>query len=413
MVYIQWKERKLMNLYQILKNEMEKHREFWNYYNVRSEDVFANESVARDFIYNFFKSGSKLWALGTWASCEHEYIQMRNRHTVNVFFLGAFLQRKIDKDIAITSEISSNYPFSYIWYLVCLAHDLGYVYEQYSKIYLELPTKNSKRYTWHNKKTDRLSFLSRKYWYQDHGLDISYVVPPFSFVSNIEKFDGDIWTKSTSTIKFNNGTIVTEPRYSEDLKNNYFYYRIDKMKILDHGIVGADELFTKLIFNYIREYREMASRDNFNGNFFEFYNENGLHFCSEHFKIFAYIADCIASHNIYMAEGNEYSKEMYKDYFLDDLLPAKYKPISYKDNPVLFILCIADTIEPSKKFQDYGNEELLKLLSIEYDANTNSLFVEMDKKLYDSSEGEAYRANIEALEEWCTIKTYVTCKIIN
>ena len=55
-----------MTLYQKLQNEMEGHREFWNYYGVNFEDVFQDEGTAtRDFIY-YFKGGSKLYALDTW-----------------------------------------------------------------------------------------------------------------------------------------------------------------------------------------------------------------------------------------------------------------------------------------------------------------------------------------------------------
>lgn len=32
---------------------MENHRGFWNYYGVNFEDVFQDEGVARDFIYNY------------------------------------------------------------------------------------------------------------------------------------------------------------------------------------------------------------------------------------------------------------------------------------------------------------------------------------------------------------------------
>ena len=45
---------------------------------------------------------------------------MRNLHTVNVFFIGVYLQRKIDKNLKIKSRSSENYKFSYIWYLLCL-----------------------------------------------------------------------------------------------------------------------------------------------------------------------------------------------------------------------------------------------------------------------------------------------------
>lgn len=399
-----------MTLYQKLKNELENHREFWNYYGVNFEDVFRDENSARDFIYNYFKYGSKSYALDTWANSMNGYIQMRNVHTVNVFFIGAFLQRMIDENIAIKSEVSFDYPFSYIWYLFCLAHDLGYVHEKYSKVYLELPNRrNYRRYCSHNVKCFS-KFMPRKRWYQEHGIDVIYTAPPFGARSNIAHYSRNVLHELSCNIEYTNGTIIKRPRYSEETKNNYFYYRLYEMQALDHGIVGADELFSKLVINYVKEYRVMASRDFFRDTFYEFHNDRGLHFSCEQFKIFAYIADCIASHNMYKAEDNEESKSRYADYSLYSLLPDKFELISYKDNPLLFILCVADTIEPSKKFRNYGNVRILNLISIDYNVNTNSLCVEVDEKLYDSDAGQKYVFDIEKLEEWCDIKTTVISK---
>ena len=79
-----------MNLYRKLKNEMENHEEFWNYYNVNFGDVFQNQEAARTFIYKYFDRGSKLPALDSWVESTDNYIEMRNVHTVNVFFIGIF-----------------------------------------------------------------------------------------------------------------------------------------------------------------------------------------------------------------------------------------------------------------------------------------------------------------------------------
>lgn len=396
-----------MTLYQKLRNEMQNHREFWNYYGVNFDDVFQDEGVARDFIYNYFKGGSKLYALDSWANSMNEYIQIRNVHTVNVFFIGAFLQRIIDENIAIKSEVSSHYPFSYIWYLLCLAHDFGYVYEKYSKAYLELPEKQYyRRYC--RRGMYAPEFCTRRRWYKEHGIDITYLCPPFGERSNFSYYKRNAVQRLGCNIEYNNGTIIEKPRYSVKTKNNYFYYRLYEMGALDHGIVGADEFFSRLLVNYVKEYRGMAAGDNFRESIYEFYNERGLHFCSEQLKLFAYIADCIASHNMYKADDNEICKAKYRDYSLECLLSDKFKRISYKDNPLLFILCVADTIEPGKKFRNYRNEEVLNLISIEYSVSDNSLYVVVDKELYDSDAGREYVLGIEQLEEWCDIRTSVT-----
>lgn len=213
-----------------------------------------------------------------------------------------------------------------------------------------------------------------------------------------------------SAIEYNNGTIIKAPRYSGETKNNYFYYRLQEMSKLDHGIVGADEFFSRLVVNYVKEYRVMAAGDFFWESIYEFHNERGLHFCSEQLKLFAYIADCIASHNMYKADDDERRIAKYIDYSLKCLLPDEFEPISYKDNPLLFILCVADTIEPSKKFSDYRNEDVLNLISIEYSLRDNFLYVEIDEELYDSEAGRRYVSDIDELEKWCDIKTDVTSK---
>ncbi len=113
---------------------------------------------------------------------------------------------------------------------------------------------------------------------------------------------------------------------------------------------------------------------------------------------------------MYKADDNEICRAMYRDYSLDCLLPDKFQPISYKDNPLLFILCVADTIEPSKKFLNYRNEDVLNLISIEYSLSDNSLYVEVDEELYDSNAGREYVSGIERLKEWCDIKTNVASR---
>lgn len=396
-----------MTLYQKLRNEMENHRRFWNYYGVNFDDVFQDEEAARDFIYNYFKGGSKLYSLDTWANSMNEYMQMRNVHTVNVFFIGAFLQRIIDKNIAIKSEVSSQYPFSYIWYLLCLAHDFGYVYENYSKVYLELPEKQHYRRCC--RKMDIPKFFPRKRWYQEHGINITYLYPQFGEKSNVSYYRRDVEQRLRCNIEYNNGIVIKRPRYSREAINNYFYYRLYEMNTLDHGIIGGDEFFSRLVVNYVKEYRVMAIKDFFQESIYNFHNERGLHFCSEQFKLFAYVADCIASHNMYMADNE--SSRVYTNYSLDCLLPDKFEPISYKDNPLLFILCVADTIEPSKRFTNYHNKDLLNLISIDYIKDTNFLYVEIDEELYNSDAGHRYVRDIKGLTKWCDIETDVKPKI--
>ena len=396
-----------MNLYEMLRNELSNHREFWNYYGMDAKEVLQNGKLAREFIYDYFARGSKHYVLDPQTGRDNKIINTRNVHTVNVFFIGAFLQRIRDEHLSIRSDVTSDYPFSYLWYLLCLAHDLGYKYEKHSKAYLNIPVgRNELR---HNVFcTDcNFGFRPRENWYKEHGMNILYTNPPYG-ETNRWKYDvpGDN-QRQNENIVFNNGTTIKRPRYSRTTINNYFHYRLNQMKTLDHGIVGADDFFSRLFINYVSEYTRMANRSRTKVDFSNFHNERGLHFCSEQFKIFAYLADCISNHNIYKAGDDATSEMKYEKYGLNCLVGDKFKPVSYQDNPLLFILCIADTIEPSKRFPGFSNERLLKLVSIDYSADTNTLFIELDEKLYNSSAGQRYVADVESLKDWCDIEVKV------
>ncbi len=390
-----------MNLYQEMYNVMRNHKRFWNYYDMDFDDVFQNEDIPRDFIYNYFKSGSKTYELDNVIESMNE-CKMRNVHTVNVFFIGVILQRIIDKNIAIKSSEYSDYPFSYIWYLLCLAHDWGYMYEMRSEEYIAgkqiklQPIKFNHDYITAKR---RLCNNQQHSWCQRHGVNVAelhYISRDGSIQSN-----KNIGQEDDHKIIFNNGSIVKRSQYSAITKYNYFCYRVKEMNTLDHGIVGADYFYSKMIINYIKEYRKVAKKNNFQESIYDFHNDRYLHFCSEQIKIFAYIADCIASHNIYMAEDKD--KEIYRKYYLNSLLPERFKRISYKDNPLLFILCVADTIEPSKRFQDYSNDEILRLITVEYNLADNELRIGIDEELCNSVAGRKYVSSVESLPEWCDI----------
>ena len=394
-----------MTLYQQLQNEFKNHRDFWNYYGMGSDDVLGNERKARKFIYEYFKSGSKQYVLGAGTNFEKEYINTRNVHTVNVFFIGAYLQRMIDEYLAIESEVSSSYPFSYLWYLLSLAHDFGYKYEDDSEVYLNMPERLDYRRSCQRDTKGASIFMPREYWYREHGINVLHTYPPYGEKSRWRYHVPRGMREYNGNIVYSNGTVIDKQRYSRKTINNYFYYRLNKMGTLDHGIVGADDFFSKMKINYMNEYRKVAKHDFFRGNLNEFHNEQGLHFCSEQFKIFTYIADCIASHNVYKA--GVMTRDDYEKYDLNSLVGNRFKPISYEDNPLLFILCVADTIEPSKRFENYSNERLLNLLSIYYHVGKKSLHIVMDEELYDSAAGRKYVARVEGLKHWCDIKTVV------
>ena len=405
-----------MNLYEQIQHELDS--KSWNYYNMKVGDVLKNTKKSRDFIARYFCEGDKKLVIDSWQRDISKTMLDRSVHTVNVFFIGIILQKIIDPSIAIISERrdedrehkehKEHYLFSYIWYLVCLAHDMGYTYEDSSEMYLKelkeiikistpgskwaligkprgikLPNRLGKSPScWKNSK--------RTAWYGAYGIDIAYEF------SDIKK------------INYSNGTIIDAPQYTEDIINRYLAYRAYEKGILDHGIIGADELFSKLTVNYIKQYREVYFMQR--NSFDSFFSRGGRSFSIDQFNIFAYIADCIAAHNVYSIAYDNPDAEVYRSYGLESLISDRFVRISYERNPLLFVLCVADTIEPSKRFRDYTNEEILKLISINYDPRTKYLEVLMDKKLYKSREGWLYKKTVEELETWCDIHAVVEAK---
>ena len=128
-----------MNLYEQIQHELDS--KSWNYYNMKVGDVLKNTKKSRDFIARYFCEGDKKLVIDSWQRDISKTMLDRSVHTVNVFFIGIILQKIIDPSIAIISERrdedrehkehKEHYPFSYIWYLVCLAHDMGYTYDYF------------------------------------------------------------------------------------------------------------------------------------------------------------------------------------------------------------------------------------------------------------------------------------------
>ena len=88
------------------------------------------------------------------------------------------------------------------------------------------------------------------------------------------------------------------------------------------------------------------------------------------------------------------------------MLQDNFEKIDYNDNPLLFILCVADTIEPGKRFAEYRNTEILDMIRVNYDEEDNMLCVEVDNRL-DFDAARKYVENVRSLERWCNIKVKV------
>lgn len=397
-----------MTLYEIINREFFDGKEFWNYYDFQANFPLESSELCKEFISDYFVKGSKMGVVMDWKFNDDKIIAFRNSHTVNVFFIGAYLQGHIDKNLSIESSTNThiNYSFSYFWYLTALAHDFGYLQEQY-KIDDETMERLKCKYA-----AVRDMFTggvgNRLILYRSMKWDIKYRVPCFPLQKNIcyhvERKKNSLTLPCENSyfekickgqLKFNNGTIIKDSWYKFGLKERYFKYRLFKWNVFDHGIVGGDKFYSSIIENYRRKYLEEKS----NACFMCFDDQKYKRFACDQFKVFDYIADCIGCHNIFMAGNDEFSRTMYRNYQLEELLPENYKRISYETNPLLFILCLADTLEPCKRFPNMLPCKVLDAIELSFEEDRIIVIIHKDK-LENDSGVKQYAQDLNALHTW-------------
>lgn len=95
------------------------------------------------------------------------------------------------------------------------------MYMKYSKAYLELLEKRHYR-RYYRRQMYVPEFWTRKRWYQEHGIDITYLSPPFGERANISNYSRNPVQRLGCNIEYNNGTIINKLRYSSKRKTIIF-----------------------------------------------------------------------------------------------------------------------------------------------------------------------------------------------
>lgn len=176
-----------------------------------------------------------------------------------------------------------------------------------------------------------------------------------------------------------------------DLIRNYYHYRVSESKI-DHGIAGAMLIYDALM---------------------TFYNEGSqvesLHLCGLHLRknfpeFCLRIAETVALHNMWRADSK--TKEIYTTQHLDALIPDgnNSELVFYRDDMLLFLLGLIDTIDPIKGFcsTEGGRvrlpvEDVLNNFCIQF-VNRGGL-----KRIYvrfDNPNAEKYLSALSGMESW-------------
>lgn len=312
----------------------------WNYYDTNINKPF-NKDKARDFIKQYFENGAKKKVI---LPLIDEIESMRHVHTVSAFFVGLLIKRELCPNLIVYSQEYEDYEFSYLWFLVCLFHDMGYAIENdwtYKHIYRQNAKEYLKKY-----KQVKGSCVRQRYEYEDLGLIFA---APSRYKSAFSVRGRDNYVKPFEGIRFSNGVTIYNALYSRKTVLDYLEYckMTDGIRHYDHGIVGGLWLYDSLMKNYHIAYWKEKEKDK-NVNFKDFLVDGYWHFSEEQKMIFAYLADCIIAHNMWPASPDKI--DMYKRCGLDELTPPRFRKISFERNPILFILAIADTIEPIKLY---------------------------------------------------------------
>ncbi len=123
-----------------------------------------------------------------------------------------------------------------------------------------------------------------------------------------------------------------------DLIRNYYRYRVGEDNKIDHGITGAILVYDALMTFY-----------------YEGTKQSQLNLCGlrlrKNFPVFCLrIAETVALHNMWRATNKTAAK--YRQYNLGELIPdgSDNEKVLYKEDALLFLLGLIDTIDPIKGF---------------------------------------------------------------
>lgn len=291
--------------------EVRSNPKWWNYYGLDLGKIKSDIGTINyaDFISKFIKISGKSDNL-LYDAIDGLSGTVRPNHIVNTFFLGVYLYNKNNRfkdqiDIATNgfeSAFINHNPeerFQFIWFLICLFHDLGYKKEEDSKKMLAIYLNNE-----------------------------------------IVKLK-----------QSNLGEITGVPTLYKDILN-YLDYRKERFACIDHGVYAGKILYRdlcKILNQKLSGQRQRIVN-----------TEDGqLYFCDELKEVYNYAAWIISAHNIFFAKSSS-DKKLYKKYKLDKLIikPDEY-PISLNAYPMFYLFCLVDSLEPIKVFRD---KELLRSL---------------------------------------------------
>ena len=319
--------------------------------------LFCNQFSQVDckiFIDAHFTIGAKHGVL----EISEDYQEVYNRegkhqHTVSLYLLGLVLQREFSPYIKrVLATLMDNvrwYRFKYSWYLTCLYHDAT------SSIEKDIKFK------------DRISAVEKSLLFQHKPMKCG----------------------------------VNLLRFSKEVMLNYLEYRRTQREGQhrnEHGIIGGTQLFDALCSSFNEK------TQGWDWNKKPVYRERNLKWRREHLDHFAYIADAVCCHNVWLTDTTNTKKcEEYMQAGLEALIVRQDKDkISRESYPLQFMLCLLDTIEPVKRFEKLPADIVLSNIYLK--KNRNSITITWGQIIEDQSEFEDWKKTILGLPKWMYVK---------
>lgn len=326
--------------------------EKWRYYTSDypslSIETLKNEDESYEFIKEYFKYGGKEQVFCFEIIQEHEEkVKRRAPHIISTFLLGFIVADSfgINTDSFGINADEDERKFKYLWFLTCLYHDIGYVYEEESTY-------------------EHLCAL------QTGGLDAAKKICGIEYISNDE----------FST-------------YCKEYVNIYLSHRArctyGKKGKIDHGIVGGLMLYDRLRKNYESAKQKTGLAGTESGFYY-----NGLFFFEEHFKYYAEAADAIIAHNIWKSTLDNYLEiEQYMK------LNATNIPNITIDKKMAFVLAIADTLEPLKRTNNMDVLDEIEFESTKIKNGYNIFIPQKYETIFEGVRGLSSWVNVDVGDE--------------
>lgn len=419
-----------MFFYDIIDSCFSRDRCQWNYYATElSINPLLFPGRSYEFICDYFKNGAKEYAVNLADQCfiaptdfcsnsnpkSMNFVKLaplriskyRAAHTVSTYFFGIFLAEQLHPivgEVNIRSD-RNTFPFSYLWFLLCLYHDFGYVVEENWKPNIYTKTSNP---SFGKSGFFELQALNR-------ALGIKYTPALINRINNrrsIEKHHQPTaqeldWKLlelcPPLNLQYENQANITRFTYSTNIIHRYFSYCIHELRpsAYNHGIVGGYLFFDRMFKNYLTSYTNYCSESGEVRLPLDAFMWRGKRFSIDQIPLFAYLADCIIAHNIWKADSGH--EEIYLKYGLSKLVDSQFRKISFYSNPLLFFLAITDTLDPYKTYglvSGNARDALSIWRSIDYTFNGGTLTITscdkryLIKRLFEKAKG---------LESWTEV----------